>query len=111
MTDILLHEGVDISRIGSALSNPTRVNLLQLLSEGDYGAVEAYEVYNDTFEDEKHRESIYRELENLVDVGLIEKDYNQDRKQLTYSLHYRTVKIGLEDGKVEFRRVRNNSDQ
>lgn len=91
---------VDISDLGIALSNPTRVNLLQLLSDSNYEASEAHEVYNRTFKQGKHRESIYRELEKLVDIGLAEKDYNQEEKRLVYSLPYEFAKVDFANSEI-----------
>jgi Fe2+ or Zn2+ uptake regulation protein len=92
---------VDINDVGTALSNPTRVRLLQLLSESDYTASTAHEEYNGRFNDEKHRESIYRELENLVDHGFLDKDYETEYKELRYSLRHERLELNLPEAEVE----------
>lgn len=89
-----------MSDLGIALSNPTRVKLLQLLSDENYGASEAHKMYNQTFNEGKHRESIYRELEKLVDSDLVEKDYNQEEKRLVYSLAYESAKVDFANSEV-----------
>lgn len=92
---------MDVSDLGSILSNPTRVRLIRLLSTESYSATEAYEVYNRSFEPSKHRESIYRELEKLVESGLVEKSYSESSKRLEYSLQYSAVSIDLANSDVE----------
>jgi len=92
---------VNINQAGSALSNPTRVRLLSLLSEQDYSASTAHEEYNERFEDDKHRESIYRELENLVEYGLLTKNYQTEEKELRYSLRYERLEIDLTTSDVD----------
>lgn len=92
---------MDISDFGTALSNPTRANLLNLLNNSDYSATEAYEIYNQQFKDKKHRESIYRELENLVEAGLVRKEYSEDDKKLEYSLPYELAKVEFSTMNVE----------
>jgi len=92
---------VDINKVGSALANPTRVRLLSLLSEQDYSASSAHEVYNERFSDEKHRESIYRELENLVEYGFLDKGYENDVKELRYSLRCERLQVDLVKSEVE----------
>jgi len=99
---------VDVSDLGTALSNPTRVNLLRLLGDSSYDASEAHKAYNQTFEETKHRESIYRELEKLVDSGLVRKDYDQEEKQLVYSLQYTSVEVDLRSGNIDMREYIDN---
>lgn len=92
---------MDINDVGTALSNPTRVRLLQLLSESDYTASTAHEEYNGRFNDDKHRESIYRELENLVEHGFLDKNYETKSKELRYSLRCQKIEINLLEAEVE----------
>lgn len=92
---------MDINKVGSALTNPTRVRLLRLLSERDYSASSAHEEYNRRFGDQKHRESIYRELENLVEYGFLEKGYRTEKKELQYSLRCERLEVDLVTSEVE----------
>lgn len=92
---------MDINEVGSALANPTRVRLLTILSEQDYSASTAHEQYNKRFSDEKHRESVYRELENLVEYGLLNKNYATKEKELRYSLRCERLEVDLVDSVVE----------
>jgi Fe2+ or Zn2+ uptake regulation protein len=61
----------------------------------------AHEKYNETFDEGKHRESIYRELEKLVESGLVKKDYSQKEKRLVYNLQYCSAEIDFLTGTVE----------
>ena len=91
---------MNINKVGSALANPTRVRLLRLLSEADYTASSAHDEYNKRFSDEKHRESIYRELENLVEQGFLSKDYEMEAKELQYSLRFERFEVDLKNSEI-----------
>lgn len=91
---------MEINEFGSALANPTRVRLISILSEDDYSASSAHKEYSKRFDDEKHRESIYRELENLVEYGLLTKEYRTEDKELQYSLRYERLEIDLIDSSI-----------
>jgi len=80
--------------LGKGLSNRTRVNLLKILSRESCSAVDAYRKYVKLYDD-KHRETIYRELEKLVDLKIIEKTYDEKEKQLLYSLPYEKICITI----------------
>lgn len=92
---------MEITEVGKALSNETRTKILHLLANGPLSAVQTFEHYRDEYEDEKHRESIYRELEHLVEVGLLAKGYNETEGQIEYELNRRELSIDLTAGTVE----------
>ncbi len=71
---------MEITKIGKALSNETRIKILGLISQDDRSSIETYREYQNEFADDKHRETIYRELEHLVEVNLVEKYYDDEEK-------------------------------
>jgi len=91
---------MEVVTAGSVLSNSTRVNLLKLLAEGPLSATEAHEAYVDRY-DSKHRESIYRELENLVEDGFVDKNYSEARRSLLYHLRVSELHFDITEGTVE----------
>lgn len=91
---------MDITELGKAVSSKTRVRILQLLSENSYTASGLHKKYIDEFDDDKHRESIYRELENLVDLGLLEKEYESKNSSLIYRLEDLRYIVDLSESEV-----------
>ena len=92
---------MEITKIGKALSNETRIKILSLISRDDRSSIETYREYRNEFADDKHRETIYRQLEHLVEVNLVEKYYDDEDQQLKYSLCCRKLLVDLNIGEVE----------
>lgn len=91
---------MDLHQVSKALSNPTRLNLLHIVGEEPCSAAEAHRAYIQDYED-KQRESIYRELEILVDASLLYKEYSNDEKEIQYHLSHEKLVIDLLDGSIE----------
>jgi Fe2+ or Zn2+ uptake regulation protein len=91
---------MELTSIGGALSNETRVKILNLISAEDKSSIATHEEYKKRFSDSKHRETIYRELENLVESGLVEKYYDDQEQQLKYSLSHEKILIDLGDNSI-----------
>lgn len=87
---------MDIVTAGSILSNPTRVRLLKLVSEKPLSATVAHEKYISKY-DSKHRESIYRELENLTDSDFLDKRYSNQEQRIVYQRNMTELHINLEE--------------
>lgn len=85
---------MDLQEVSQALSNPTRINLIQMIREDPMSASIAHKRYIESYEDKK-RESIYRELENLVDASLVTKEYNTEEKKIEYSLAHEHLRVDL----------------
>lgn len=92
---------MNIEAVGTALSNSTRVRLLRILSDSSHTASSAHREYDRRFSDGKHRESVYRELEKLVERGLVDKHYETESKELRYSLRCRRLELDLGESEVE----------
>lgn len=91
---------MNVQQVSQALSNPTRLNLLELVGAEPCSAAEAHRKYVETY-DEMKRESIYRELENLVDASLLYKEYSSDAKELRYHLAHERLLIRLPDCTID----------
>lgn len=82
---------MDPETVAKALMNDGRAKTLQLVLTEPKTATEAYVQYGKTYEDEKHRETIYRYLETLVDAGLVEKEYQSDRGLVYFTPNERLI--------------------
>lgn len=91
---------MDVTSVAHALSSETRVRLLALLHQQPMTSSDAFDVYQATFDSPKYRESIYRELENLVEAGLVEKRYESGEKRLMYVVEQDIVCFDLETSNV-----------
>lgn len=91
---------MDVTEVGKALSNETRVKVLCLLADGPRSSIETYERYERKYEEGKHRETIYRELETLVDAEILTKEYNETAGQIEYRLKHRHLSVNLAAGTV-----------
>jgi len=85
----------EIKKVCKALSSETRLKIIELISQKKYTAVGLYKEYNNVYSDAKQRETIYRELEKLVEAGILEKDYNKDTKNIEYGLGISKLTIDL----------------
>ncbi|WP_457550061.1 hypothetical protein [Archaeoglobus sp.] len=88
----------EISKVAKALSSITRLRLINIVSKfNGLTAIEIYKIYKDTYNDFKYRESIYRELEKLVDAKILKKEYDKDSKRLIYKLNIKNIMINFDD--------------
>lgn len=76
---------MELTTVAHTLASETRVRLLRILSENPSTSAEAFNQYAQMYDSPKRRESIYRELENLADAGLVTKQYESEEKKLVYS--------------------------
>lgn len=91
---------MEITDIGQSLSNETRVKLLRLVTDETGSAVKLHERYEAEYAEGKYRETIYRELENLTEAGLLSKEYNEDESQIEYEAKYEYLLVDLANGEV-----------
>lgn len=92
----------NIVNLLKSLSSETRIELLRIISEkGALSAAEAFREYS-TRHKPIRRESIYRELEKMVEAGILDKRYCKNSKRLLYSANISALIIRLErDIKIE----------
>lgn len=98
---------MDIESLGFALKSETRRLIIIVLSEKPLSSVKVYRKLIGEFQVSLKRETIYKELEKLVDFKIIEKNYNQNMKEIQYELKYRKILIDL--SKMTFS-VKNNEN-
>lgn len=72
-----------------AICDPTRLMILDLLSQG---ALTNTELYN-KMKEIAYRESIFKSLKKLLDAGLIKREHHE-KVGYKYSLKSKTLKIG-----------------
>lgn len=90
-----------VTDLGNALRSQTRLNILKILDKKSLRAIDVYNEYKVLFSsDAKHRESIYKELERLVDAGILNKRYDRNKKGIIYALRFQTIHIDLITGEV-----------
>ena len=92
---------MQLNELAKALSSETRLKIIKILSEKELSALEVHEVYERTYKEGKHRESIYRELEKLVEVNILKKIYNEKEKKIVYKLAIQKIVIDLPTQRVE----------
>jgi Fe2+ or Zn2+ uptake regulation protein len=91
-------EAVDVGR---ALKSQTRVNIMKILSGRKLRAIDVFNEYRRKFpEKPRHRESIYTELELLLELGMLNKAYEIKRKGVVYSLKAQVIKVDLGSASV-----------
>jgi Fe2+ or Zn2+ uptake regulation protein len=84
----------DVRKKSKALSSKTRLNLIQLIGRDKYTVSQLKAMFEQNYEG-RTRETIYRELEKLVDAGILSKEYHNQRKKLFYSAELEEIKFKL----------------
>lgn len=92
---------MEITEVAHALSSKTRVRLLHIVSKESVSSSDAHKRYQAEYNSPTRRESIYRELENLVDAGLVKKEYQSDEKSLTYTATSKEICFDISKLEVE----------
>jgi len=91
---------MNLQEVSKALASTTRLRLLVLIAHGERSAIATYEEYRKKYNDKKHRESIYRELEKLTKAEILRKHYNAEKKELVYRLNADRLNIDLINGTI-----------
>jgi Fe2+ or Zn2+ uptake regulation protein len=92
---------MEVTDLGNMLKSKTRINILRILDRKSLRAIDVYNQYKILFKDDaKHREFIYKELERLVEAGILDKKYDKELKGITYTLRFHRVSINLLSGEV-----------
>jgi len=92
---------MQLNELAKALSSETRLKIIKILSERELSALEVYEAYERAYKEGKHRESIYRELEKLVEANILKKVYNEKEKKIVYKLAIQKIIVDLPTQRVE----------
>lgn len=92
---------MDIIEVCGALSNDTRLRLIEILNEeGAMSSKQAHEEFARRYNSHR-RESIYKALETLVNVGLLTKYYDQEKGKIMYDTGIQRLVINLDSLEVE----------
>jgi Fe2+ or Zn2+ uptake regulation protein len=90
---------VKVEEVASALNSGMRRSILLVLAEGPETTQGVIRRLDQRGQAIKHRETVYRALENLVRSGLADKTYHPG-KGLCYRLKVRRVAIDIGTGTV-----------
>jgi Fe2+ or Zn2+ uptake regulation protein len=85
---------IDLDKMLTALNIPARKALVQLLITEPKTVKELFKELPSKGISLKYRDSVYKNLEKLVDSGLVEKFYN-DKKGICYQLWHQEILIDL----------------
>ena len=91
---------MELDRVVSALSSPTRREMIRVLATYPMTTKQVSEQLTKKGLSLKYRESVYKGLEKLVDAGLVEKYYVRE-KGMCYKLARPSLKINLPDLTIE----------
>lgn len=89
-----------LDKVLFVLKPPTRKAIVRILAEESMTVREVREQLSKQGINLKYRESVYKNLEKLVDSGLVEKTYDK-REGMCYRLVKKQLKIDLLDWTVE----------
>ncbi|MCX9014345.1 MAG: hypothetical protein OIN89_06085 [Candidatus Methanoperedens sp.] len=92
---------LNLETVAKALSSDTRLKILKLLVDKNLSSIEVYKEYKQRFHEDKHRETIYRGLELLLDAGVLDKRYNKTNKNVVYYIKNKELTIDLVTQKLK----------
>lgn len=91
----------NLDNLLKALSSQTRRLIIQILSKSVLSGIDIYHEMKSKNKDCPNRESIYKELQKLVESKIIKKSYNPKEKEIQYELYY--SKFTLDLASMEFK--------
>ena len=86
----------------SALSSPTRLMILRLLTNKAHNIGELLELLKKYEVNISRRESVYRAVEKLRSAGLVDKFYDNERKSILYKIKYEKLIYDFKNGVISF---------
>lgn len=92
---------MDVLDLAQALSSRTRVELLELVGDQALTSAEIHRKYEKKKKEPTNRETVYRNLEKLVEAGLLSKGYDQEEKELVYRRYFSVIRIDLAKMELE----------
>ena len=101
-------ESLKVEDVLKGLSSDTRLLIIDSLKNGPKSAIQ---VFNDISDNAgiKNRETIYRALERLVDIQILEKKYDLNTKKILYSIKNNTITLSLLSDEVLFQNKKDKS--
>jgi len=94
-------ESPKVEDVLKGLSSDTRLLIIDSLKDGPKSAID---VFNDISHNAriKNRETIYRALEKLVEIRILEKKHDLNNKKFLYSIKNNTITLSLLSDEVLF---------
>lgn len=94
---------MDVNEFGAAISDRTRLRLIEIIHEK--GPMTSKQTHSEfvTRYDDRRRESIYKALEKLVEVDILSKEYKGTEDGLVYELQHNIVEINLALREIQFK--------
>ncbi len=88
---------MDLDKILFALKSSTRRDIIQILAKKPNSAIGVYLKAKENDPKTPRREAIYKELQKLVEIGLVEKKYNIEFKEIQYELLFSDFSLHFPD--------------
>ena len=92
---------MNVITILKILASDRRLKLIRILDRTNQTAIELYRKFNSEYGAIGHRETVYRDLEMLRDVGIVTKNYDRKAKKLYYNLSAEQIAINLKTLQVK----------
>ena len=86
-----------LDEILNALKSSTRRQIIQILAEKPYSGMRVYLKAKESDPKTPRREAIYKELQKLVEIGLVEKKYSMEFKEIQYELSFTDFSLHFPD--------------
>lgn len=88
---------MDFKKILVALNSKKRQEMIHILYYEDLSAPDVYKKmkFAPTF-----RQSVNRDLDSLVEAGILEKYYSNKKKQILFKLRWKSLEINFETLKI-----------
>jgi len=88
-------------RVFAGLASRIRLDILKILSDEPKTVKSVINELNSQKYNIKYRESVYRSMEKLKDIGLIEKYYDEKNKSITYKLKANKIIYEIDKDKIQ----------
>jgi len=88
-------------RVFAGLASRIRLDILKILSNKPNTVKGVINELNSQKYNIKYRESVYRSMEKLKDIGLIEKYYDEKNKSITYKLKANKIIYEIDKDKIQ----------
>lgn len=90
---------MDFNKVIQALSLRTRREILRVIADRPKTLIQIYKELKNKNIPIKYRESVYKSLERLISVGLVEKVY--EKRTVLYKSRFSKIKVDLVSEKIE----------
>jgi Fe2+ or Zn2+ uptake regulation protein len=85
----------------AGLASRTRLDILKILSNGSKTVKDVINELNSQKYNIKYRESVYRSIEKLKEIGLIEKYYDEKNKSIMYRMKVKKIVYEIDKDKIQ----------